>query len=39
VPVTGYLRFRDDGELRFGGISLYAVENGQWVLVTRATDW
>jgi len=41
VPVTRYMRFRDDGEQRYGAISLYkaAAAAGQWRLVARATDW
>lgn len=39
VPVTGYLRFRDDGELRYGAISLYDGVDGHWRLVARASDW
>lgn len=39
VPVTGYLRFREDGELRYGSVSLYAASKGQWRLVARSSDW
>ena len=39
VPVTGYLRFREDGELRYGAISLYTGSKGDWRLVARSTDW
>jgi branched-chain amino acid transport system substrate-binding protein len=39
VPITGYLRFREDGEPRYGAISLYAATKGRWRLVARSTDW
>ncbi len=39
LPVTGYLRFRDDGEPRYGSISVYRADKGMWRLVSRASEW
>lgn len=39
VPITGYMRFADDGEPRFAAIGLYRVDRDAWHLVARATDW
>lgn len=39
VPITSYLRFSGDGELRYGAVSLYAATRGEWRLIARSTQW
>ena len=38
-PVTNSLRFNEGGEQRFGTISVYSIDRGQWQPVMRAADW
>ena len=38
-PVTSSLRFGDDGEQRFGTVSVYGIEQGKWTAVMRAAEW
>ena len=38
-PVTSSLRFGDDGEQRFGTVSVYGIEQGKWMPVMRAAEW
>jgi branched-chain amino acid transport system substrate-binding protein len=38
-PVTNSLRFNEGGEQRFGSISVYNIERGQWQPVMRASEW
>jgi len=39
LPVTGSMRFREDGELRFAVVSLYAADKGVWRLIARGSVW
>ena len=38
-PVTNSLRFNEGGEQRFGTISVYNIDRGQWHPVMRAAEW
>lgn len=38
-PVTSGLRYADNGEQRFGTISVYGIEHGRWQSVMRSADW
>lgn len=38
-PVTSSLRFNDNGEQRFGTISVYSIAQGHWTPVMRAAEW
>lgn len=39
APVTGSLRFRSDGEQRYGAIAVYELKGGQWVPLMRSDRW
>lgn len=39
APVTNNMRFREDGEQRYGAVGVYKVTRGVWETVTRSSDW
>ncbi len=40
APVTNNMRFRDDGEQKYGAVSVYRVgKAGAWETVTRSANW
>lgn len=39
APVTSSMRFGEDGEQRYGTVSVYQVNNGGWFLLTRSDVW
>jgi branched-chain amino acid transport system substrate-binding protein len=39
APVTGSLRMREDGELRYGAIGVYRLEARRWDLLLRSDRW
>jgi len=39
APVTGSLRFRDDGEQRYGAIAVYELRGGRWTPLMRSDRW
>jgi branched-chain amino acid transport system substrate-binding protein len=39
APVTGSMRFRADGEQRYGNVGVYEVRDAAWALVTRSDKW
>lgn len=39
APVTSSMRFADNGEQRYGVVSVYEVNNGGWFLLTRSDNW
>jgi branched-chain amino acid transport system substrate-binding protein len=38
-PVTASMRFREDGEQRYGAISVYQLRKGQWEALMRSDRW
>lgn len=38
-PVTASLRFREDGEQRYGAIAVYQLRKGQWDPLMRSDRW
>lgn len=38
-PVTASMRFREDGEQRYGSISVYQLRKGQWEALMRSDRW
>ncbi|MFO1336736.1 MAG: branched-chain amino acid ABC transporter substrate-binding protein [Burkholderiaceae bacterium] len=39
APVTSSMRFADDGEQRYGSVSVYQLNRGAWFLLTRSDVW
>jgi branched-chain amino acid transport system substrate-binding protein len=39
APVTGSMRFREDGEQRYGAIAVYQLRAGQWMPLMRSDRW
>jgi branched-chain amino acid transport system substrate-binding protein len=39
APVTNNMRFREDGEQKYGVVSVYKAVNGHWQAVTRSDNW
>lgn len=39
APVTNNMRFREDGEQKYGAVSVYRVSKGAWETVTRSSNW
>ncbi|MBL0726644.1 branched-chain amino acid ABC transporter substrate-binding protein [Piscinibacter sp. HJYY11] len=39
APVTNNMRFREDGEQKYGAVGVYKVTRGAWETVTRSADW
>jgi branched-chain amino acid transport system substrate-binding protein len=39
APVTNNMRFREDGEQKYGAVSVYRVTRGVWETVTRSSNW
>jgi branched-chain amino acid transport system substrate-binding protein len=39
APVTGSMRFKSDGEQRYGIISVYRLQGADWVPVTHSDIW
>ncbi len=39
APVTSSMRFADDGEQRYGVVSVYQVTKGEWFLLNRSDVW
>lgn len=39
APVTSTMRFGPDGEQRYGSVSVYQLNRGQWFLLTRSDVW
>lgn len=39
APVTNNMRFRDDGEQKYGVVSVYKAVGGRWQAVTRSDTW
>lgn len=39
APVTSTMRFGADGEQRYGSVSVYQLNRGQWFLLTRSDVW
>ncbi|TMH13861.1 MAG: branched-chain amino acid ABC transporter substrate-binding protein [Betaproteobacteria bacterium] len=39
APVTGSMRFRDDGEQRYGAIAVYELRAGKWLPLMRSDRW
>lgn len=39
APVTGYMRFREDGELRYGSVAIYRRTKGRWDAQMRSNQW
>jgi branched-chain amino acid transport system substrate-binding protein len=39
APVTGSMRFRADGEQRYGAVSVYQLVGGRWAPVMRSDSW
>ena len=39
APVTSSMRFAEDGEQRYGSVSVYQLNNGAWFLLTRSDVW
>jgi branched-chain amino acid transport system substrate-binding protein len=39
APVTSSMRFGDDGEQRYGAVSVYQIDRGGWFLLTRSDAW
>ena len=39
APVTGTLRFRADGEQRYGAVAVYELGRGQWTPLMRSDQW
>ncbi|WP_374432131.1 branched-chain amino acid ABC transporter substrate-binding protein [Ideonella dechloratans] len=39
APVTSSMRFADNGEQRYGVVSVYEINNGDWFLLTRSDNW
>ncbi len=39
APVTGSFKWNEVGELRFGAVSIYAVQNGRWESLVSSASW
>jgi branched-chain amino acid transport system substrate-binding protein len=39
APVTGSMRFRADGEQRYGAVAVYQLRGGQWSPLMRSDRW
>jgi branched-chain amino acid transport system substrate-binding protein len=39
APVTSSMRFGEDGEQRYGAVSVYQIDRGGWFLLTRSDAW
>jgi branched-chain amino acid transport system substrate-binding protein len=39
APVTNNMRFRSDGEQKYGVVSVYKAVGGRWQAVTRSDNW
>jgi len=39
APVTGTMRFRADGEQRYGAVAVYQLRGGQWSPLMRSDRW
>lgn len=39
APVTGSMRFRDDGEQRYGAVSVYQLRGKNWMPLMRSDRW
>jgi branched-chain amino acid transport system substrate-binding protein len=39
APVTNNMRFRDDGEQKYGAVGVYKVSRAKWETITRSSDW
>jgi branched-chain amino acid transport system substrate-binding protein len=39
APVTGSMRFREDGELRYGSVAIYRRTKGRWEAQMRSSQW
>lgn len=39
APVTSSMRFAEDGEQRYGSVSVYQLNHGSWFLLTRSDVW
>ncbi|HEV8689777.1 MAG TPA: branched-chain amino acid ABC transporter substrate-binding protein [Ideonella sp.] len=39
APVTSSMRFAADGEQRYGSVSVYQLNRGNWFLLTRSDVW
>jgi len=39
APVTSSMRFSEDGEQRYGSVSVYQLNRGNWFLLTRSDVW
>lgn len=39
APVTGSMRFREDGEQRYGAIAVYELRAGKWLPLMRSDRW
>jgi len=39
APVTSSMRFAEDGEQRYGSVSVYQLNRGNWFLLTRSDVW
>ncbi len=39
APITGSMRFRGDGEQRYGAVSVYQLVGGRWAPVMRSDSW
>lgn len=39
APITGFMRFREDGELRYGSVAIYRRTNGRWDAQMRSHQW
>jgi len=39
APVTSSMRFAEDGEQRYGSVSVYQLNHGAWFLLTRSDVW
>ena len=39
APVTSSMRFAENGEQRYGSVSVYQLNRGNWFLLTRSDVW
>lgn len=39
APITSNMRFREDGEQKYGAVGVYKVTRGAWETVTRSSEW
>ena len=39
APVTAMMRFRPDGEQRYGAVAVYQMKRGQWTALMRSDRW